>query len=105
MAVSTTTPGMQKAASFLGETAGVAKQGVQSVGDGLAALKSTWTGDASMAFDASMQRWMNDCKFIMDKLYEMVELMNGNRQVINAGEEANAQAATNIAVGPGLSGL
>lgn len=105
MAVSTTTEGMQKAASFLGETAAVAKHGVQTVDGGLTALKITWTGEASVAFDSAMRAWINDCKFIMGKLTEMIEVMNGNRQVIAAGEQANTQIAAKIPVGPGLSGL
>jgi WXG100 family type VII secretion target len=103
--VSTTTPGMQQAAGHLANTQSVARSGVQSVGDSLSALKSTWTGDASLAFDSSMRAWMDDCQFIVNKLGEMIEVMNGNRQVITAGEQANAETASQIPVGPGLTGL
>lgn len=103
--VSTTTPGMQQAAGHLANTQSVAKSGVQSVGDTIAALRSTWTGDASIAFDTSMRAWMDDCRFIVNKLGEMIEVMNGNRQVISAGESSNAETAASIPVGPGLAGL
>lgn len=103
--VSTTTPGMRQAADRLTSTQGVAKGGVQSVGDELAALKSTWTGDASMAFDSSMRAWMDDCQFIVNKLGEMIEIMNGNRQAITVGEQANVETAARIPAGPGLQGL
>ncbi|MFB9909019.1 WXG100 family type VII secretion target [Allokutzneria oryzae] len=103
--VSTTTPGMLKAAGHLANTQSVAKGGVSSVADALAALKSTWTGDASLAFDSSMKAWMDDCTFIVNKLGEMIEVMNGNRQVITAGEQDNTQIAGSIPVGPGLPGL
>ncbi|MFI9005946.1 WXG100 family type VII secretion target [Actinosynnema sp. NPDC053489] len=103
--VSTTTPGMQQAAGHMANTQSVARNGVQTVGDSLAALKLTWTGDASMAFDSSMKSWMDDCQFIVNKLGEMIELMNGNRQLINAGEDANRAVASQIPVGPGLAGL
>jgi WXG100 family type VII secretion target len=93
---------MLQAAGHLANTQSVAKSGAQSVGDSLAALKSTWSGDASMAFDSSMQAWMNDCTIIVNKLGEMIELMNGNRQAITVGEEANTQVAANIPVGVGL---
>ncbi|MEV0058111.1 WXG100 family type VII secretion target [Saccharopolyspora sp. NPDC050389] len=103
--VSTTTPGMLQAAGHLANTQSMAKGGVQSVGDALAALKSTWTGDASMAFDSSMRAWMDDCQFIVNKLGEMIEIMNGNRQAITVGEQANAETAAGIPTGPGLQGL
>jgi WXG100 family type VII secretion target len=96
---------MQQAAGHLANTQSVARSGVQSVGDSLSALKSTWTGDASLAFDSSMRAWMDDCQFIVNKLGEMIEVMNGNRQVITAGEQANAETASQIPVGPGLTGL
>lgn len=105
MAVSTTTPGMQAAAGHLANTQSVAKGGVESVSGALASLKSTWTGDASMAFDSSMRAWFDDCQVIVNKLGEMIEVMNGNRKVIASGEEVNTQTATSIPVGPGLSGL
>lgn len=105
MAVSTTTPGMQQAAGHLGNTQNVASRGVQTVGDALAALKGTWTGDASSAFDVSMKAWMDDCQFIVKKLGEMIEVMHGNRQVITSGESNNTQVASAIPVGPGLAGL
>ncbi|GGU76780.1 WXG100 family type VII secretion target [Lentzea flava] len=104
-AVSTTAEGMHKAAGFLTETASTAKGALQSVGDGLAALKATWTGQASMAFDAAVQDWMSECKVIMDKLTEMIVIMQGNQKVIVSGEESNNQIAASIATGPGLSGL
>ncbi|MGI5499187.1 WXG100 family type VII secretion target [Lentzea sp. CA-135723] len=104
-AVSTTTPGMQQAAGHLANTQSTARQGVQNVGDALAALKSTWTGDASIAFDSSMKAWMDDCQVIVTKLGEMIEVMNGNRQVITAGENANTEVAAAIPTGPGLDGM
>ncbi|WP_165777681.1 WXG100 family type VII secretion target [Amycolatopsis antarctica] len=100
--VSTTTPGMQQAAGHMANTQATAKQGMSSVADSLAALKSTWTGDASIAFDNSMKLWMDDCSVIVQKLGEMIEVMHGNRQTITAGEQTNAEAAGNIPVGPGL---
>jgi WXG100 family type VII secretion target len=103
--VSTTTPGMQQAAGHLANTQSVAKGGVQSVSDAIAALKSTWTGDASVAFDNSMKAWMDDCSIIVNKLGEMIEVMNGNRQAISAGESSNTETAGRIPVGPGLAGL
>ncbi|WP_082373264.1 WXG100 family type VII secretion target [Nocardia sp. NRRL S-836] len=103
--VSTTTPGMQAAAGHLGSTQSVAKNGVQTVSGALDTLKSTWTGDASAAFDTSMRAWMDDCTFIVNKLGEMIEVMNGNRQVITAGESSNTETASSIPVGPGLAGL
>jgi WXG100 family type VII secretion target len=103
--VSTTTPGMQQAARHLADTQGVARNGVTTVSDSLSALRSTWTGDASAAFDSSMRSWMDDCQFIVKKLGEMIDVMDGNRQAITAGEQDNVQQASQIPVGPGLAGL
>ena len=103
--VSTTTPGMLATAGHLADTQGVAKNGVATITDSLSALKSTWTGDASLAFDSAMRAWMDDCQFIVQKLGEMIDVMNGNHKVIVAGEQANTEQASHIAAGAGLEGL
>ena len=100
--VSTTTPGMLQAASYFEGTQSVASGGIKTVSGELASLKSTWTGDASGAFDSSMQKWFEDCNVIINKLGEMVELMHGNRKIITEGESNNAHVAGAIPVGPGL---
>lgn len=103
--MSTTTPGMQQAAVHFASTHSMASSGVKGVADALAALKSTWSGEASLAFDGSMKAWMADCSFIMKRLESMIDLMHGNRKVIIEGESANTDLAKNIPVGPGLPGL
>ncbi|WP_170156033.1 WXG100 family type VII secretion target [Umezawaea tangerina] len=103
--MSTTTPGMLAAAGHLADTQSVAKKGVATITDSLTALKSTWIGDASTAFDSAMCAWMDDCKFIVGKLGEMIDVMNGNQKVIAAGEQANTQQASRIPTGPGLAGI
>jgi WXG100 family type VII secretion target len=96
---------MLQAATHLGNTQSTARSGVSQVNEELALLRGTWTGDASAAFDRSMAAWLADCQVIIQKLGEMIEVMNGNRQVITAGEASNTEAAAGIPVGPGLQGL
>ena len=103
--VQTTTPGMHAAAGHMGDTQSSTVAGVQSVRGALDGLRASWRGSASTKFDQSMNAWMSDCDFIIRKLGEMIEVMNGNRQVITSGEENNTQMAGNIPVGPGLGGL
>lgn len=102
---STSTPGMVQAAGYLTDVFCLVRNGVTAVDDALYGLKSTWTGDASAAFDSSMQAWMDDCYFIAGKLSEMINLMHANRKVITAGEEAHVAEANNIPAGPGLVGM
>lgn len=96
---------MLQAAGHLGSTQSVARNGMNTVSGALASLKSTWSGDASIAYDTSMKAWLDDCTLIVNKLGEMIEMMNGNRQVITAGEQANADTAARIPVGAGGGGL
>lgn len=100
--VSTTTPGMQQAAGHMQGTKATADSGVSSVAGALAALKATWKGEASGAFDGSMNAWLSDCRYISTKLNEMIEVMHRNRQVITSGEAYNTQAAAAIPVGHGM---
>lgn len=100
---STTLPGMQKAEGAMTTAQATAKSGVSNVQGQLSALKSTWTGDSSVAFDGSMTTWINDCNIIGNKLGEMIEIMRGNRQVISAGEEVNEDIARNLPVGAGMA--
>ncbi|HEX7305453.1 WXG100 family type VII secretion target [Lentzea sp.] len=103
--MSTTTPGMQQAEGYLASTQSTATKGVSQVREMLDVLRSSWTGDASGAFAKSMDDWLTDCRFISQKLGEMVELMKGNRQAITSGESTNVERASAIPVGPGLQGL
>ncbi|MFD9698136.1 WXG100 family type VII secretion target [Lentzea sp. NPDC059081] len=102
---STTTPGMLTAAGYLTDTKGVASKGMATVHDQLAALSATWTGEAHMAFDSAMQEWFKDCKFIIDRLEDMIQLMHGNRKTIMTGEQANVDQVSQLQFGPGLAGL
>ncbi|HEX7307618.1 WXG100 family type VII secretion target [Lentzea sp.] len=100
--MSTTTPGMHRAAIYLGDTQAVARRGISHVNDALSMLRGNWTGEASASFDRSMTSWMSDCQHIIQKLGEMIQVMESNRQVITAGERANADTARGIPTGPGL---
>ncbi|ONI76978.1 hypothetical protein ALI144C_33195 [Actinosynnema sp. ALI-1.44] len=96
---------MMQAAGHLANTQSEANKCKQTVLDANAALMVTWTGAASIAYNKSIDRWVEDCNFIMHKLGEMIEVMNGNRKIITAGEQSNTETASNIPVGPGLAGL
>ncbi|MET8759921.1 WXG100 family type VII secretion target [Lentzea sp. NPDC004782] len=101
----TTTPGMHQAATYLGNTQSIARAGVNQVDQELSLLRSTWTGEASRTFHRSMDGWVSDCNYIIGKLGEMIEVMNGNRRVITNGEAYNNDLAARMPVGPGLEGL
>lgn len=100
---STSTPGMMRAAGILANTQGVAQNGVNSVDGALATLRSTWVGQTSTSFDVAMNKWLDDCYYIIGRLGDMIEMLDQNRNVIDSGEANNLAIANHIPTGPGLS--
>ncbi|MGL5826792.1 MAG: WXG100 family type VII secretion target [Nocardioides sp.] len=100
--VSTTTPGMQQTETKMEEVSANTKNGRQTVESEWASLKSTWTGEAATTFDRPLNAWLDDCNHITGLLDQMREIMVGNRQIIDAGEDDNIQIANQVQVGPGM---
>ncbi|MFD9698167.1 WXG100 family type VII secretion target [Lentzea sp. NPDC059081] len=96
---------MLTAAACLDETHHFVVRSMTMVGNAFATLKTTWTGEASDAFDSAMNDWIADCAFIAMKLGEMADIMNGNRQAIETGEQNNIAHACSLPTGQGLAGM
>lgn len=90
---STTLEGMQRAAQGMDTCKGVADSGVNTVSAELETLKGSWLGDAGQGYHQAMQPWIDDCKFISQKLAEVRQLMHTNAGQIRQGEEENVASA------------
>ncbi|GLY54512.1 WXG100 family type VII secretion target [Lentzea sp. NBRC 102530] len=105
--VSTTTPGMHKAAEHFLSTKAFSEQSASSVHRALVDLSGTWTGNAASAFQNAVARWMADCRTINGLLGQMAADMQMNSKEIQASEDENARIATSLPVGAnaGLDGF
>lgn len=100
---STTLPGMQQARSAMENTISTTKTGVGNVQSAVAQLKSVWAGEAGSSFDYAMLAWVDDCGQITKALGDMVNLLQGNAQIISRGEQSNADVAAQIHKVTGMS--
>lgn len=104
--ISTTSEGMQRAAGYCAEAYFSAKNGVGDVQTALAELKRTWVGDTSEIFNNAMNAWFGDANMIISKLYELTDLLDGSRDIIQKREAENAATAGSLNIGgPGLPGM
>ncbi|MGM1060044.1 WXG100 family type VII secretion target [Saccharothrix sp. Mg75] len=97
--ISTTTPGMLRAAGYFENTQAVAQQGVQSVDDVLNLMRASWSGEAFLAYRGSMTAWFDDCKVIITSLGEMINLVHNQSVVTTRGEDGNTQIAASMPMG------
>ncbi|WP_367129250.1 WXG100 family type VII secretion target [Saccharothrix sp. HUAS TT1] len=100
--ISTTTPGMLRAAGLFQETQNLATQGVRSVEETLDVLRASWRGDAYNAYRTSMNNWFEDCSVIIKALGDMINLVQDHAVTTTRGEDSNVQIASAIPTGPGL---
>ena len=101
--ISTTAPGMVQAANSMENTINQTNSSVATVSGSAATLRSSWQGDAGQSFNQAMVNWEQDSQNIVKALGSMVELLNGNRQTIVAGEQENTSVASQIPTGPGMA--
>ncbi|MDR6593454.1 WXG100 family type VII secretion target [Saccharothrix longispora] len=100
--ISTTTPGLTRAAGLLQETHGFTTRGSQAVADTVNVLRVSWTGEAFNIYERSMQAWFQDCKAITDALASMILLVQEHATTATRGEDNNVQLAASIPTGPDL---
>jgi WXG100 family type VII secretion target len=101
--IQTTTPGMQQSSSVMETTRGNINSDRSQVSSALSTLASTWRGDASSAFAKACQPWFDDVDRIMQKLQEMADLLDGNRQLITRTEDDATSTANTMGGNIGLA--
>ncbi|MDQ2588771.1 WXG100 family type VII secretion target [Saccharothrix yanglingensis] len=100
--ISTTTPGLLRAAGLFQETQNFANRGTETVRGTLNVLRTTWSGEAYGAYERSMNSWFADCKQITDALGLMIDLVQQHAGTVTRGEDSNVQVAAAIPTGPDL---
>jgi len=94
--ISTTTPGMQAAASRFEDTITDFNGYLAEVNQQMLVLQATWTGQASVAFNSAMDRWEQNFRTVINELAGMAESMGVNTKLYIEQEEANSAIANNF---------
>ncbi|WP_433870169.1 WXG100 family type VII secretion target [Saccharopolyspora sp. CA-218241] len=91
--VQTASAGMQQAAQRFDSTAGEFNRDLQNVMSTISTLRSTWTGEASVAFNRAMDDWGRAFNVIIASLNDLSTNMVGNRSSYESTEADNVGAA------------
>lgn len=91
--VRTTEEGMQVAEAQFADKSSRFSSDLSSVESQIAALSSTWQGQASASFQGAMDIWSQQFQKIIAQLIRMREMMGGNRNEYVSTEEGNVSAA------------
>ena len=101
--VSTTEPGMQRAAQEFSDKATVFTGQLRAVNGQMAILISSWTGQASQGFNQAMDNWENAFQRVINELLNMLEVMGVTTKGYQAAEdEASSVAGSFGAALPGI---
>jgi WXG100 family type VII secretion target len=92
-AVSTTLEGMQSVGQEFVSTAQGFTGYLRSVNTEIAALQSTWTGQAALNFGQAMDTWETAFQSIINDLLHMADVMGVNTQAYHGQETDAANAA------------
>ncbi len=101
--VSTTEPGMQRAAQEFSDKATVFTGSLQSVNSQMASLQATWTGQASMGFNQAMDSWEASFQRVINELITMLDVMGVTTKGYIAAEDTASSAAASF--GAALPGV
>lgn len=100
--ISTTTQGMQAAATKIDSTITDFTGQLKTVNQSMLALQSTWTGAASNNFGGAMNNWESGFTRVINALIGLNEAMGVNTKLYTEQEEAAVDTAKDFATGPGL---
>ncbi|GAA2564455.1 hypothetical protein GCM10010435_41040 [Winogradskya consettensis] len=101
--VSTTTPGMHAAATKLDGTVESYINQLRTVNQEMAALQTSWTGDASTRFNTAMDSWEAGFQRVINALIGLSESMGVNVKLYTQQEEEASQIAGDFGGGLDLS--
>lgn len=100
---STDTQGMRTAAGYIATTASNLQGQLSTVESAVSSLRSTWAGETARTYGTAIGAWLDEGHRIINLLSQMVEVLDGNRQVITSGEASNQTIAARIPSGSGLA--
>ncbi|WP_433794795.1 WXG100 family type VII secretion target [Actinoplanes sp. CA-252034] len=92
-AVSTTEPGMQRAAQEFSDKATLFTGDLRAVNGQMAILLASWTGDASRGFNQAMDNWERSFQQVINELLKMLEVMGVTTKGYQAAEDEAASVA------------
>jgi WXG100 family type VII secretion target len=92
-AVSTTEPGMQRAAQEFSDKATLFTGDLRAVNGQMAILLASWTGDASRSFNQAMDNWENSFQQVINELLKMLEVMGVTTKGYQTAESDAASVA------------
>lgn len=91
--VTTTEPGMQRAAQEFSDKATLFTSQLNAVNGQMSILQSSWTGQASQGFNQAMDSWEGSFQKVINELLNMLEVMG----VTTKGYQQAEDDASNVA--------